>query len=218
MGIGSGLFNYTGSGAVSASSSNIGNHEGGTYYVDNPFSKKATISYDGFVKMQSMGGATGVFMGVKLGYQVLRSESNPGNFYTDVIVPGTGTGPQQSLNSYQTDVLINTFINFNPYIGRKLSVDEWNFSFLIGTEAGFGINSTEKASGNNGDVSADRNLQHVDWRLKPGVSVAYKWLALDLSYAHGLSNYIRNNSDQITGQSGHAVYSQYFNAELAFRL
>lgn len=211
------LFNYVGSGTAEATVYIPASNR--DFYVLNPYGKKTTASYGFYFQLQSFSSSNAV-IGLRLGYDVLRSENKevyPMGSINDY-QPINGSAP--AVNSY--DRLINQFIDINPYFGRRFVFGHFSIVPTVGAELGIGTQSNEKIhfeSGNNTtDESDDRPIQHIDWRIKPGIAFNYRRVGLDISYAHGLSNYIRNNSADVTGEANHAVYSQLWRASLTFML
>lgn len=216
FGASAGLFNYVGSGTTEGTVYvPSANRE---FYVLNPYSRKATASYGFYFQLQSFSSGDAV-LGLRLGYDVLRSEN-------DEVFPLGSISDYLPINSITPapdsyDRLTNQFIAVNPYFGRRFVFNHFSIVPTVGAELGIGTQSNEKIhfeAVSTVNESDDRPLQHIDWRVKPGIAFNYKRIGLDISYAHGLSNYIRNNSAEVTGADHHAVYSQLWRAGLTLKL
>ncbi|NCD67930.1 outer membrane beta-barrel protein [Mucilaginibacter agri] len=231
--VNSGLFNYVGS-----SASNSGYYYGlynNQFTLPNPYGTKLTASYGLNVQGQMIY-KNGFIMGLQTGYDFLNSKQDLSYpIYIDYLATASTLIAASYRTGYGSAKVNTQFINLNPYFGYRIGRKSVTVDITGGADFGFQTANRQSVTIYSTAAGQPENhySRHVDdkitdIRLKGGVAIGYKKFSLNLSYAHGLTNYIKNEDyyavpvlyttagDTYSPQKMHA-YSQLIRFGLGYR-
>lgn len=187
----SGLSRFRGESAAETSAINNITARPSSCYTDNAYGQKSGISYGALVQLQRVT-SSNLLYGIQAGVESLRSKVKItglityGDYYT-------------SYRDYQKasgrTILINNFINLQPYLGYRFKVGAINLDPTLGIDFGFCQKSKEDGqakdtNGNKVETSYQHSkLEAVDIRPRIGITAYYNHFGASLNYAHGLTNY-----------------------------
>lgn len=230
----SGLFNYTGSGAT-----NSGYYYGlynDQFTLSNPYGTKLKASYGLNIQGQVVY-KNGFITGLQAGYDFLNSEQGlKYPMYLDYLATTSSLITSSYINGYGSAKISTQFINLNPYFGYRFRGKTVFIDITGGADFGFQTANHQSVTvySSPSGLPESHYSQRVDnkitdIRLKCGVSAGYKKFSVNLSYAHGLTNYIKSedyyavptiyttDNSTSTPQKLHA-YSQLIRLGIGYRL
>ena len=186
----SGLFSFRGNGAVANSRFQAYYYSpSNNYQTYNPHGKKSAFSY-GFEGGISRNTKLNLLYGIAVAFEVLSSGVNIDSavYYGDF-----------AINQYDAAgscKLANTFININPFFGKRFIRNKFTFDILAGLDLAFCLSSREKGEAttnppSNEIINTKRDIAKpdVDFRPRLQFKAAYKKFGILLGYSHGLTNY-----------------------------
>ena len=202
----SGLFSYRGSGATSVSQIETGFFN---YYTSDIYGKKSafSISYEGQVIRKTK---ENFLFGIGLSYDFLNS-----NVTINKVVYN-GEVVRMPYDANGNTKLKNTYINVNPFLGKRFIKNKITFDLLAGVDLGFCLKSNEKGSAittiSKIEYSTDnkRDKPKIDFRPRIQFKAGYKRCGIILGYSLGLANY------QTFGNA--KAYSNFLRAGISYKL
>ena len=201
----SGLFYYRGSGATSISQI----ENGFKYYTTDVYGKKSafSVSYEGQVIKRTK---KDFLFGIGLSYDFLNS-----NVIINKVVYN-GDYLNHIYDAHGNTKLKNTYINVNPFVGKRLIKNKITFDLLAGVDLGFCLTSNEKGSAittiSKIEYSADnkRDKPEIDFRPRVQIKAGYRRGGIILGYSLGLTNYQTLENTK--------AYSNFFRAGISYKL
>jgi hypothetical protein len=192
----SGLFSYTGNGTARTSTINYGIYTP-IPYTSNVYGNKPgfSISFGGQAMSVTR---SNVLYGAGLSYDLLESkiEINKVQYSPEIVVAG---------QSYLYDAngstkLNNTYLNLNPFIGRRFLKNGMTIDLSSGFDIGICLKSVEKGSAKvtatNDVISTNVKHPHpsIDFRPRIQLKAGYKRTGIIIGYSPGLTNYQSSKS------------------------
>ncbi|XHR98198.1 outer membrane beta-barrel protein [Mucilaginibacter sp. UC70_90] len=178
------------------------------------------FSYGGSVQVQTVSKG-GFIVGLQGGYELLRSKAEV-NKYTPIILNPTeydiiANDPSFAVTGHVA--FQNQSINLNPYVGYRFQLSKVNLDILPGIDIGLILDSRDKGEvkdkeGNVFKVDYKRSKAPTDVRLRLGAAASYGRFGLNASFAHGLTNYMKD----MVGDASFNAHSEYFRLGLSYRL
>ncbi|WP_114936474.1 outer membrane beta-barrel protein [Mucilaginibacter endophyticus] len=190
--------------------------------ANNPYGNKNAFGYGGSIQVQTISKG-GFIVGLQGGYELLRSKVEVDKYspittvlYYDYL-PITANDPSFTVTghvAFQTQS-----INLNPYIGYRFLLSKVNLDILPGMDIGLILNSRDKGEVKDKDgkiykVDYKRSKAPTDIRLRLGAAASYGRYGLNASFAHGVSNYMKD----MIGDASFNTHSEYFRLGLSYRL
>jgi len=191
-------------------------------YANNPYGNKNAFSYGSSIQVQTISKG-GFIVGLQGGYELLRSKVDVDKYspittvlYDDYL-PITANDPRFAVTGHVA--FQNQSINLNPYIGYRFRLSKVNFDILPGMDIGLILDSRDKGEvkGKDGKiykVDYKRSKAPTDVRLRLGAAASYGRYGLNASFAHGLTNYMKD----MVGDASFNTHSEYFRLGLSYRL
>jgi hypothetical protein len=182
----SGLFSFSGLTARGTTSINWDDRTN-SGYTNGVYGSKSALCYGISFNLNRVTKRNFLF-GTDLGFETLRSKIS-----IDRIDGYTGNSTYQ-YSATGKAFLISGCLNFNPFLGYRITSDNISFDLTSGIEVGYRLSSTEKgnATATNGirySVSQDYKTIGVDIRPDIKVSAKYKKIGMYSGYTYGLLNY-----------------------------
>ncbi len=200
---GSGLFSYRGPNAVNET----GIYFTDGFYVSNPYGRASGLSYSLAGQIQHIAQSNWIY-GMQTGYEQLTS--------CVAIASVTGYFGIPMPITRRVD-LQNTYLNVNPFVGKRFGNDQLCLDATVGLDAGIGLVSRLKTSGEQtGPLPyAEPRWPIPDVDIRPRVNLTgyYQAYGLSIGYSYGLSNY--TPAPYTTKAS---TYAQYWRAGVIYRL
>jgi cell division protein FtsI/penicillin-binding protein 2 len=204
----SGIFSFGGSGSASSSFYAVSDVASIPNYTNNPYGTGSAYSYGLVINFQRITKSNLIF-GLQTGYESFSSKLKVDEVITSF--------QSETVKSGKT-ILVNQFINFHPFIGKRVSAIK-----NIDTDMAFGfdfapcLNSKEHAtietsSGVNYNTTADYHKPSPDFRPRIDLTNYYKKFGFSVGYSYGLTNYTENSTRQNT-----RVYSRLIRIGVAYR-
>ncbi|UOE48062.1 hypothetical protein MTO98_26990 [Mucilaginibacter sp. SMC90] len=217
-----GLFHFAGKSSVATTQVLQGSTTGDPMNrANNPYGNKNAFSYGGSIQIQTIS-KSGFIVGLQGGYELLRSKAGIDK-YTPIVflVPGpyniTTNDPSFPVTG---DVAFqNQSINLNPYVGYRFQLSKVNLDILPGMDIGLILDSRDKGEVKDNDgkiykIDYKRSKAPTDIRLRLGAVASYGRYGLNASFAHGVSNYMKD----VVGDASFNAHSEYFRMGLSYRL
>ncbi|MFT3750311.1 MAG: hypothetical protein QM768_18485 [Agriterribacter sp.] len=186
----SGLFSFRGKSAEKTTAIIYYNAEK-QGYTNNPYGSKTGLSY-GFSLYIKRATKKSFLFGIDAGYETLRSKISVDQvFYNSSIMSAAaGTGINASGRTY----LNNTFLNFYPYAGYRLSFNRIKLDLTGGFDIGYCLSAKEEGTatdidGKKYEASLDRKTIKTDIRTRIQITAHYKMIGIYAGYSAGLVNY-----------------------------
>lgn len=200
----SGLFHYSGNGTASASFINQGQSQRQDY-TNNPYGNKNGFSYGINIQAQHIS-KSGFIMGVQGGYDILRSKVDITGyfpFYISVFPFANSFAAVYPLPAKGQTFLENRTVNLSPYLGYRVKFKNISLDVLPGIDIAFNLSSYDKGKATSVNPPANQAPETyqthfkrpdapTDIRLRLGLAANYKRIAINISYANGLTNYEKN--------------------------
>ena len=205
----SGIFSFRGTGSTSSSSYIVSDVASIPNYTNNPYGTGSAYSY-GLVINYQRNTKSNLIFGFQTGYESFSSKEK----VDQVFAPGLSS---TAVKEGKT-ILTNRFINFHPFIGKRISrLRSIDTDLTFGFDFAPCLSSTEHAtvetsSGVKYTTTLERHKPSPDFRLRIDLTNYYKKFGLCLGYSYGLTNY----TEGIIGQGG-GVYSQLIRIGIAYR-
>jgi len=186
----SGLFSFRGNGSVTTSRFTAYYYSPSvSYQTYNPHGKKSAFSYsiEGEISRNTK---LNLLYGIAVAYEVLSSGVNIDSavYYGDF-----------AINQYDAAgscKLTNTFLNINPFFGKRFTKNKFTFDLLAGLDLAFCLRSRENGEATtnppyNEIINTNRDMAKpvVDFRPRLQFKAAYKKFGILLGYSHGITNY-----------------------------
>lgn len=220
-----GLFHFAGKSTTATTQVLQGSTTGDAMNrANNPYGNKNGFSYSGSIQVQTVSKG-GFIVGLQGGYELLRSKVEIDkytpianyiidDYYPANIVANDPTFPVTGHVAFQ-----NQSINLNPYIGYRLQLNKVKLDILPGIDLGLILDSRDKGEvkdkdGNVFKVDYKRSKAPTDVRLRLGAVASYGRYGLNASFAHGVSNYMKD----VVGDASFNAHSEYFRLGLSYRL
>ncbi|WP_413666436.1 hypothetical protein ACEN9X_18035 [Mucilaginibacter sp. Mucisp86] len=190
--------------------------------ANNPYGNKNGFSYGGSVQIQTISKG-GFIVGLQGAYELLRSKVNVDKYtpittvlYGDYL-PITANDPSFAVTGHIA--FQNQSINLNPYIGYRFQLNKVKLDILPGMDLGLILDSRDKGEVKDKDgkiykVDYKRSKAPTDVRLRLGTVASYGRYGLNASFAHGLTNYMKD----MVGDASFNAHSEYFRLGLSYRL
>lgn len=191
--------------------------------ANNPYGNKNGFSYGGSVQVQTISKG-GFIVGLQGGYELLRSKVEVDKYspittvlYDDYL-PITANDPSFAVTGHVA--FQNQSINLNPYIGYRFQLNKVKLDILPGMDLGLILDSRDKGEVKDKDgkvykVDYKRSKAPTDVRLRLGAVASYGRYGLNASFAHGVSNYMK---DAVGDDASFNAHSEYFRLGLSYRL
>ncbi|AYL96988.1 outer membrane beta-barrel protein [Mucilaginibacter celer] len=218
----SGLFRFSGASATSTTMILQGSTTGDPMNrANNPYGSKNGFSYGGSIQAQLVLKG-GFIFGLQSSYELLKSKENADRYYPIPPVTTTEYLPITAVDwSFPVTghvALQNQTINLNPYIGYRFKLSKVKLDILPGMDLGFALNTRDKGEAKDKDgktykVDYERTKSPTDVRLRIGAAAAYGRYGLNVSFAHGITNYKKG---WIGGVND--VHSELLRLGLSYRL
>lgn len=216
-----GLFHFAGKSSTATTQVLQGSTTGDPMNrANNPYGSKNGFSYGGSVQVQTVSKG-GFIVGLQGGYELLRSKAEV-NKYTPIILNPTeydiiANDPSFAVTGHVA--FQNQSINLNPYIGYRFQLNKVKLDILPGMDIGLILDSRDKGEvkdkeGNVFKVDYKRSKAPTDVRLRLGAAASYGRYGLNASFAHGLTNYMKD----MVGDASFNAHSEYFRLGLSYRL
>ncbi|MFB0494419.1 hypothetical protein ABID99_000656 [Mucilaginibacter sp. OAE612] len=188
--------------------------------ANNPYGNKNGFSYGGSVQVQTVSKG-GFIVGLQGGYELLRSKAEV-NKYTPIILNPTEYDIVANDASFAVTghvALQSQSINLNPYIGYRFALNKVKLDILPGMDIGLILDTRDKGEvkdkeGKIYKVNYKRSKAPTDVRLRLGAAASYGRYGLNASFAHGLTNYMKD----MVGDASFNAHSEYFRLGLSYRL
>jgi hypothetical protein len=200
--LGSGLFSFRGSGAVSQTGIAIGSPG-----LVNPYGRNSGLSY-GLTGQWQHVDQTGLILGIQAGYESLTSRTS--------ILYISGDFTSNPANGIVR--LRNTYVNLYPFVGKRVGTKRAGLDITAGIDLASGLASIGSISleGDNllkDYVSAiDYSMPTVDIRPRVNLTGYYRTVGLSAGYSLGVLSYTPSSRSDAT-----QVYSQYWRAGVTYR-
>ncbi|WPV00367.1 hypothetical protein SNE26_01130 [Mucilaginibacter sp. cycad4] len=216
-----GLFHFAGKSATATTQVLQGSTTGDPMNrANNPYGSKNGFSYGGGIQVQTVSKG-GFIVGLQGGYELLRSKAEV-NKYTPIILNPTEYNIIANDASFAVTghvALQNQSINFNPYIGYRFRLNKVKLDILPGMDIGLILDTRDKGEvkdkeGKIYKVDYKRSKAPADVRLRLGAAASYGRYGLNASFAHGVSNYMKD----MVGDASFNAHSEYFRLGLSYRL
>jgi len=178
-----GISKFAGASAESSSFILVSDVANSSSYTNNPYGRRFGLNYGGGIQLQLVTDQR-LLLGAQVAVEQLRSRVNINGI--------NGFRSNNQAEGHTT--LQNSFLNLQPYLGRRLYLHGVEVDLTLGTDIGFCLKSMENgnatdAYGNEVTTSLKRNKPDIDFRPRLGIVAYRNHLGLTLSYAHGLTNY-----------------------------
>ncbi|WP_242927172.1 hypothetical protein [Pontibacter vulgaris] len=176
-------------------------------YVGSRFGAKAGLNYGGGVQTQVVTNKN-LLLGMQVSAEQLRSRVEIDRITGfRLTTEGDGHVTQQ-----------NTFLNVQPYFGKRIKSAVADIDLTLGTDIGFGLKSMEKGeatdeNGNTLTIEGEREKQQFDFRPRLGITAYRGPYGASVSYVHGLTNYTGSYDG-----SNPEVYMRVLRLGLLYRL
>jgi hypothetical protein len=185
--IGTGLFNFTGSGTYKEQIlTRYQTIDGGAY--GQAYGKKpgVSVSVDLLAKRAFK---SKLLIGTALELQSFSARSK----IVSVYYPSSSSMPNIVPAENGKAVYRGNFIGLAPFIGRRFNTKHCSIDAYVGPEVAFIISERNTMSYDQPDngfkYKAEPASNHVDFRLDAGIDLQCKRTMFSLSYAYGLRNY-----------------------------
>jgi hypothetical protein len=190
--------------------------------ANNPYGNKNGFSYGGSIQAQLVSKG-GFIIGLQGGYEVLKSKVDIDK-YTPIVyltyqdfLPVAAIDPSFAVKGHVA--LQNQSINLNPYIGYRFQLSKVKLDILPGMDLGLILDTRDKGEVKDKDgkiykVDYKRSKAPTDVRLRLGTAASYGRYGLNASFAHGLTNYMKD----VIGDASFNARSEYFRLGLSYRL
>ncbi|WP_121809191.1 outer membrane beta-barrel protein [Mucilaginibacter kameinonensis] len=190
--------------------------------ANNPYGNKNAFGYGGSIQVQTISKG-GFIVGLQGGYELLRSKVEVDKYspittvlYGDYL-PIAANDPSFTVTGHVA--FQSQSINLNPYIGYRFQLSKVNLDILPGMDIGLILNSKDKGEVKDKDgkiykVDYKRSKAPTDIRLRLGAAASYGRYGLNASFAHGISNYMKD----MVGDASFNTHSEYFRLGLSYRL
>ena len=222
-GLNTGASNITGLLATSESYYNVNYYIENKYNTGSIYGHKLTFSYGAYIKAQLVT-LSGFIAGADGGYEVLRSKidltSVQKTLYFINYLSAPPDIPTGNTPAKGNVILTNQFINLSPYAGYRVKANHVNIDLIAGTEIGFALRSSQQIKVESPDhfnITYVVSKPPTDIRLRGGIAINYKLVALNLSYARGLTNYFKGYPYLQDAAYGKA-YSQVIRMGVSYRI
>ncbi|MFC0516126.1 hypothetical protein ACFFGT_18035 [Mucilaginibacter angelicae] len=191
-------------------------------YANNPYGNKNGFSYGGSIQAQLVSKG-GFIVGLQGGYELLKSKVDIDKYspliyltYSDYM-PLTAIDPSFAVTGHVA--FQNQNINLNPYIGYRFQLSKVKLDILPGMDIGLILDTRDKGEVKDKDgkiykVDNKRSKAPTDVRLRLGAAASYGRYGLNASFAHGLTNYMKN----YIGDASFNTHSEYLRLGLSYRL
>ncbi|SEP11712.1 hypothetical protein SAMN05192574_1242 [Mucilaginibacter gossypiicola] len=190
--------------------------------ANNPYGNKNGFSYGGSIQVQTISKG-GFIVGLQGGYELLRSKVEVNKYIpiTSVLygdyLPIAANDPSFAVTGHVA--FQNQSINLNPYIGYRFQLNKVKLDILPGMDLGLILDSRDKGEVKDKDgkiykVDYKRSKAPTDVRLRLGAVASYGRYGLNASFAHGVSNYMKD----MVGDASFNAHSEYFRLGLSYRL
>lgn len=218
-----GLFHFAGKSTTATTQVLQGSTTGNAMnYANNPYGNKNGFSYGGSIQAQTVSKG-GFIVGLQGGYELLRSkvEVNKYSPITSVLygdyLPIAANDPSFAVTGHVA--FQSQSINLNPYVGYRFKLNKVKLDILPGMDIGLILDSRDKGEVKDKDgkiykVDNKRSKAPTDVRLRLGAVASYGRYGLNASFAHGLTNYMKN----YIGDASFNAHSEYFRLGLSYRL
>jgi len=179
----SGVSKFGGASAESSSFILVSDVANSGSYTNNPYGRRFGFNYGAGIQLQLVTDQR-LLLGTQVAVEQLQSRVNINGIY--------GFRSNNQAEGHTT--LQNSFLNLQPYAGRRLYLHGIEMDLTLGTDIGLCHNSTEHgkatdAYGNSVTTSTQRSKPKIDFRPRLGIAAYRNHMGLTLSYAHGLTNY-----------------------------
>jgi hypothetical protein len=218
-----GLFHFAGKSTTATTQVLQGSTTGNPMnYANNPYGNKNGFSYGAGIQVQTVSKG-GFIVGLQGGYELLRSKVDIDK-YTPIVyatyqdyLPITSNDPSFAVTGHVA--FQSQSINLNPYIGYRFQLNKVKLDILPGMDIGLILDSRDKGEVKDKDgkiykVDYKRSKAPTDVRLRLGAVASYGRYGLNASFAHGLTNYMKN----YIGDASFNAHSEYFRLGLSYRL
>lgn len=214
----SGLAKYGGESAARATAILHNITSEGTYsYTNHPYGSRfaPSPSFGASVQLQRVT-RRNLLLGVQAGAESLRSSIQVQGVYVTESSWNSVSSEYKSANG--KTVIRNDFLNLHPYLGYRINTGAVDVDLSIGPEIGVGLKSREKGEataedGSEYTTNREINDPEADIRGRVGVILYHNHFGLSVSYAHGVTNYMRGYDG---GNS--VLYSRVLRLGLLYRL
>jgi len=218
-----GLFHFAGKSSTATTQVLQGSTTGDPMNrANNPYGNKNAFSYGGSIQVQTISKG-GFIVGLQGGYELLRSKVEVDKYspittvlYGDYL-PIAANDPSFTVTGHVA--FQSQSINLNPYIGCRFQLNKVNLDILPGMDIGLILDSRDKGEVKDKDgkiykVDYKRSKAPTDVRLRLGAAASYGRYGLNASFAHGLTNYMKD----MVGDASFNTHSEYFRLGLSYRL
>lgn len=186
----SGLFSFRGKGSVTTTRfSGYYYSPYNSYQIYNPHGKKSAFSYsiEGAISRNTK---QNLLYGIAVAYEVLSSAVNIDSavYYGDF-----------AINEYDaagSSKLRNTFLNINPFFGKRFIKNKFRFDISAGFDLAFCLRSHEKGQATtnppyNEIINTNRDITRPDFDFRPRLQfkASYNKIGILFGYSLGLTNY-----------------------------
>lgn len=181
----SGFFYFSGESVESTSQINYNllKEDG---YTNNPYGNRPTLSY-GISASLSRITKSNIRFGIDVGYEVLRS-----NIDLDLVFLRDGINSTSEKVNGQT-FLNNSFVNFFPSIGYRLTINSFVLDFDLGVDVANFLSSTEvgKANSNTRSYETERDRKNIesDVRGRYQLTISRDKIGAYFGFTNGIKSY-----------------------------
>ncbi|HEV7349311.1 hypothetical protein [Telluribacter sp.] len=206
----SGLSFYGGQSATSTPTVFINDVGPPFYQVSSPYSNKSDLPYGFAVQVQRVSSKNLLF-GLRLGYDTFSTISHFDSY-------GAMGGRSSVENG--TIQLQNNLIYANPYLGYRLGINTIHLDVVAGINAGSIRKSTYSVSFDGQPAAFDEKVDNyllttkMDFGPTIGLATEYRRVGIQVSYCHGIVNYMRNLDYLPKAQA----YSRYLRLGVSYRI
>jgi hypothetical protein len=208
--VSSGFSFYGGKSATSTPSVYVSDVGPPFFYANSPFSKKSDFPYGVAIQVQHVS-EKNFFLGVRIGYDRFSTKSSFDGYIA--------MSPGKVLVENGRITLQNDMVQANPYLGYRLPAKNIRLDVLAGVNAGAILKRTYMVSfdGKPDFFDSEANSYPIDTKIDFGPTVGlaaeYKRTGIQISYCHGLVNYMDN-----AYFSAARAYSRYVRLGMSYRI
>lgn len=183
----SGLFSFHGASSGSTTFYLLRDRLNLPGYTNNPYGNKSGFSYGFSLNVQRVTKANFIY-GIESGYESLKSRIKIQSILAD--------DSNLAVSSDSKTELSNHFLNFHPFVGKRLNlIKNIQSDLILGIDIGIflktqeqpNISTSEKTYFSNYERSKPENN---DYRLRLDMVNYYKRIGITIGYSYGITNYL----------------------------
>lgn len=155
-------------------------------YTNNPYGNRATLSY-GFSANLNRITKSNFRMSVDIGYEVLRSKID-----INMVSLWDGSNATSEVAEGQT-FFKNSFVNFYPSMGYRLTIKSYNLDFDIGLDVAKNLSNIDKGQAESNtrtyEVERERSTINSDIKGRYQLTISKNKMGGYLGFSNGMKNY-----------------------------